>query len=86
MIWPPTTLAARTPMDCGVETTPEPVALDLHLTPAGEDPYWVGSEQETAIRYRIEPKVPGVKGLLAKIVGKEPPVVSMWISGSSGAS
>lgn len=60
--------------------TPEPLVLDLELTPEGADPYWVGGTSSTATRYLVEPKVPGVKGVLAAIVGKQPPKVRIWIA------
>lgn len=60
--------------------TPEPLVLDLELTPEGSDPYWVGGASSTATRYLVEPKVPGVKGVLAAIVGKQPPKVRIWIA------
>lgn len=59
---------------------PEPLLLDLSVTPEGRDPYWVGSARSDATRFRVEPKVPGVKGVLASIIGKEPPTVRMWIA------
>lgn len=59
---------------------PEPLVLDLTITPEGHDPYWVGGARSEATRFVVEPKVPGVKGVLATIVGKEPPVVRMWIA------
>jgi len=59
---------------------PEPMALDLDITPEGADIYWVGGAASEATRFHIKPKVPGVKGVLASIVGKEPPEVRMWIA------
>jgi hypothetical protein len=60
--------------------TPDPVKLDLHLTPQGDDPYWVGTEQESARRYQVTPAVPGIKGVFATLIGKQPPTVHMWIA------
>ena len=59
---------------------PEPLLLDLTVNPEGRDPYWVGGARSEATRFVVEPKVPGVKGVLATIVGREPPVVRMWIA------
>ena len=59
--------------------TPKPQLLDVHLTPEGSDRFWLGSTARSATRYRIEPKVPGVKGMVAKAIGKDPPVVHMWM-------
>lgn len=59
---------------------PEPLVLDLSIRPEGRDPYWVGDARSEATRFVVEPEVPGVKGLLASIVGKEPPTVRLWIA------
>jgi hypothetical protein len=59
---------------------PEPLLLDLSVAPEGRDPYWVGDARSEATRFVNKPTVPGVKGVLATIVGKEPPVVHMWIA------
>lgn len=59
---------------------PEPLALELDITPEGTDTYWVGGASSEATRFLVKPKVPGVKGVLASIVGKQPPEVRMWIA------
>lgn len=59
---------------------PEPLALDLDITPEGTDTYWVGGASSEATRFFVKPTVPGVKGVLASIVGKQPPEVRMWIA------
>jgi hypothetical protein len=60
--------------------TPEPHVLDLHLTPEAEDRFWVGNTPEKATRFLIEPKVTGLTGILAKVAGKNPSPVRMWIA------
>jgi hypothetical protein len=60
--------------------TPKPQVLELHLTPEGSDLYWVGASSATAIRYLIQPKVPGIKGAVATLIGKQPPDFRMWIA------
>lgn len=59
---------------------PEPLLLDLAIAPEGRDPYWVGGVRTDATRFVVEPTVPGVKGVLASIAGKQPPIVRMWIA------
>jgi len=59
---------------------PEPLVLELELTPEGKDTYWVGSASSQATRFLVKPNVPGFKGVLASIVGKQPPEVRMWIA------
>jgi hypothetical protein len=59
---------------------PKPLVLDLTVSPEGKDPFWVGGVSTDATRFLIKPTIPGVKGVLAKVVGKDPPEVRMWIS------
>ena len=69
--------AAQTRM---VAFTPKPVALDLHLTPQGTDGYAAGLITGKATHYLMKPEVPGFKGVLADLLGKQPPTFSMWIA------
>jgi hypothetical protein len=59
---------------------PKPLVLDLELAPEGTDTYWVGGASSDATRFLVKPTVPGVKGVLASAVGKQPPQVRMWIA------
>ena len=59
---------------------PEPLVLDVELTTEGTDKYWVGDVSSEATRWLVAPSVPGVKGLLATVVGKQPPEVRIWIA------
>lgn len=63
--------------------TPKPRALELQLTPEGDDPFWVGPTERRATRYLIEPRVTGVTGVVATAVGKQPPAFRMWIAQGS---
>ena len=60
--------------------TPEPHVLELHLRPEGSDQFWVGPHADTATRFLAEPNVTGVTGVIAKMVGKDPPAVHIWIA------
>jgi hypothetical protein len=59
---------------------PKPRILELHLKPDGTTSYWVGRQQATATRYRVEPEVTGVTGVFATIVGKQPSSRYMWLA------
>jgi hypothetical protein len=59
---------------------PEPQVLELHLSLEGSDQFVVGSTAEKANRFLIEPRVPGVKGVLASLVGKQPSPIRMWLT------
>lgn len=60
--------------------TPKPRVLELHLTPEGTDQFWIGRNPERATRYLIKPEVTGITGVLASVVGKQPPSFHMWIA------
>jgi len=60
--------------------TPTPHRLDTRLRPEGEDKFFVGDVARSATRYLVKIEVPGVKGIVASILGKDPPDVRFWIS------
>jgi hypothetical protein len=60
--------------------TPKPRALELALTPEGEDKFWIGNAERIATRFLIEPRVTGVTGIVASAIGKQPPSFHMWIA------
>jgi hypothetical protein len=60
--------------------TPEPHVLELHLAPDGTDRFSVGRTVDTATRFLVEPKVTGVTGVIATLLGKDPSPVHMWIA------
>lgn len=64
-----------------VAFTPKPRLVKLVITPAGEDPFVLGDTSHRAVRYRVRPKLGGLLGLLAPLVGKQPPDVFVWILG-----
>ena len=66
--------------------TPKPRLLRMEFTPNGEDSFEVGGAARTARRYLMKLEVPGVIGVLASAVGKDPPDVSYWISTPSPPS
>jgi len=60
--------------------TPKPRILELHSTPEDTDKYWVGGSESTATRFLIKPDVPGLTGVVATVIGKQPPSFRMWIA------
>ncbi len=59
---------------------PTPLVLQLHLDPEGHDRYWIGKEARTATRFRVQPEVTGVRGIVASMAGKQPPMLHVWIA------
>ena len=63
-----------------VAFTPKPVVLRTTLSRAGEDKFLVGDLTRTATRWLVDLEIPGVKGVLAGLMGKEPPDLNYWIA------
>ncbi len=62
-------------------TTPKPRLVNLKITSEGKDPFSVGGLTRQATHYVIKVEIGGVKGLVAPLVGKQPPDHHMWIVG-----
>ena len=63
-----------------VAFTPRPHVLRTTMSRQGEDKYLVGEATHTVTRWLIDLEIPGVKGVLASLVGKEPPDLNYWIA------
>jgi hypothetical protein len=61
--------------------TPKPQLVRLIMTPQGEDSLKLGGSARKAIHYVVKVEIGGVKGLIAPIVGKQPPDIHVWILG-----
>jgi len=61
-------------------TTPAPRMVKLVVTKAGSARFSIGNTQRTATDYVIKTEIGGVAGLLAPLVGKQPPDAHVWIS------
>jgi hypothetical protein len=60
--------------------TPKPTLLKTELMPEGEESFFVGRDSRKATRYLVKIELGGVKGVLASVIGKEPPDVRYWIA------
>ena len=60
--------------------TPKPQLLTSTLNKEGEDRYFVGDQARPAARYLVKLDVPGVKGVFASLLGKEPPDLRYWVT------
>jgi hypothetical protein len=61
-------------------TTPAPRLVKLVVTKAGSARFSIGNSERTATDYGIKTQIGGVAGLLAPLVGKQPPDAHVWIS------
>jgi hypothetical protein len=64
-----------------VAATPKPRLVKLEVTAAGREPFSTGSTGRTAMHYVLKVEIGGVSGLLAPLVGKQPPDSHVWILG-----
>lgn len=58
---------------------PKPRLVKLEITPAGEDTVTVGGISRKANHYVIKIQLGGVAGVVAPIVGKQPPDTDVWM-------
>ena len=79
----PDALPVRFPM---LAPTAKPRLIHIVVTAEGEDPVSIGGVRHKATNYRIKVELGGIAGVVAPIVGKQPPDFHLWIlSGSAPA-
>jgi hypothetical protein len=59
--------------------TPKPRLVKLVLSPQGEDTFSVGKTSYKAARYVAKVELGGVAGVVAPLVGKQPPDTEFWV-------
>ena len=52
---------------------------------AGEDSFSIGASTRQATRYVLKVEIGGVAGVVAPLVGKQPPDIHVWIQGGGTA-
>ena len=62
-----------------VAFTPEPRLLTMELTPQSEEKVRLGKVTTTVARYRVKLELGGLTGLIAPVLGKQPPDLSYWL-------
>jgi len=62
-----------------IVATPEPLLIKLNVVSAEPRPFSKGDERQRVTEYVMKPKIGGIKGLLAPLVGKEPADAHVWI-------
>jgi hypothetical protein len=62
-----------------VAFTPEPRLLSMTLQPEGEEPGRVGKEAKPVTRYLVKLDIGGLAGLVAPVLGKQPPDLRYWL-------
>lgn len=64
-----------------VVSTPKPRIVKLDITPEGEDPFSIGPSVLKATRFDVKVVIGGVAGVVAPVVGKQPPDTYVWVMG-----
>jgi hypothetical protein len=60
--------------------TPKPHHLETDLRAEGEDKFFVGDVARTATRYLVKMELRGLTGVVASLIGKDPPDLRYWIT------
>jgi hypothetical protein len=63
-----------------VAPTPKPRLVKATIAVAGTDPFAIGGSTHKATHYRLKVDIGGIAGLLAPLMGKQPPDSHVWIS------
>jgi hypothetical protein len=66
-----------------VVATPKPLLVKLAISAEGEDWFVTGGARHKATRYVVKVEIGGVRGVVAPLVGKQPPDAHVWILGGS---
>jgi hypothetical protein len=59
--------------------TPKPMVVGLEVSASGQDDVPVGGATLKATHFVVHPELSGLKGIVAPLVGKEPPDLHIWI-------
>ena len=62
-----------------VATTPKPRLVKLAISNAGEESFSTGGIHRKATHYVVKVEIGGVSGLIAPLIGKQPPDSHVWI-------
>jgi len=60
--------------------TPKPRIMKLVITPQSEQRFVIGDLKKTALHYTIKFDLVGVTGLVARVTGKQPTNMDIWIA------
>jgi hypothetical protein len=63
-----------------VVSTPKPRIVKLKISTSGQDSFSIGGSGAKANHYLVKIDIGGVTGAAAKVAGKQPPPVNMWIA------
>ena len=61
--------------------TPKPRLIPLSMKPDGTDGFNSAGMRNKAQRYKIHADLGGLAGIIAPVIGKEPPDTTVWVGG-----
>jgi hypothetical protein len=61
--------------------TPKPLLVKLEISPLSEDSFSVGGSTAKALRYVVKVNIGGLRGVVASLLGKQPPDTHVWMVG-----
>jgi hypothetical protein len=64
-----------------VAATPKPRVVKLEISRSGRDPFSTGGTSREALHYVVKVNIGGIAGLLAPLLGKQPPDSHVWVLG-----
>lgn len=65
-----------------VAISSKPHLVQLKIRPGEEKTFTIGLAKHQSHHYVVEIKIPGVKGQVAPLVGKQPPAIHLWVAKS----
>ena len=60
---------------------PKPRLVKLRIAPSGEEPFSVGILSKKAVKYVVHVELGGAAGVVAPLIGKQPPDTFVWVLG-----
>ncbi len=64
-----------------VVPTPKPRIVKLNISSAGTDPFALEGSKREAVHYVIKVEIGGIAGVVAPLLGKQPPDAHIWVLG-----
>lgn len=64
-------------------STPKPRLVKVEISPNGGDSFSVAGATKKALRYVAKIEIGGISGVIAPIVGKQPPDTHLWMMGGT---
>lgn len=64
-----------------IATTPKPRLVKLAITSQGEEPFSIAGSSRKARHYVVKVEIGGAAGVVAPLLGKQPPDIHVWILG-----